>query len=146
MEANAEAALRDDGPLMTDPELRGPAIAAGLVTVAASGRASPLHAEIAVRLADLIDANPLVIEAAHDHEIYVTAAEVLADLLATRGGGGRWGGGGGHPDRAAPLRLRPAAGTGSGSGQLGPWRRSSSTLDMAVGGRSATRRCAGRPA
>jgi pimeloyl-ACP methyl ester carboxylesterase len=84
MEANAEAALRDDGPLITARSFRPGELPAGLVTVAVGRQASPLHAEIAARVADLIHEKPVVLAAADDHEIYLTAPEVLADFLATR--------------------------------------------------------------
>jgi pimeloyl-ACP methyl ester carboxylesterase len=84
MEVNAEAALRDDGPLITARGFRPGELPPGLVTVAVSGQADPLHAEIADRVADLIDDRPVVVEAADDHEIYLTAPEVVADFLADR--------------------------------------------------------------
>ncbi|MEV6489323.1 alpha/beta fold hydrolase [Actinoplanes sp. NPDC051633] len=82
MEPNAEAALRDDGPLIT---ARGfESLPQGLVTVATSRDPNPLHAQIADRLAPLTGNPVSVVEAADDHEIYVKAPAILADWLASR--------------------------------------------------------------
>jgi len=82
MEANAEAALRDDGPLITTRSFQAGELPGGLVTVAVSGQANALHAEIADRVAELIQEKPLVVAAADHHEVYLSAPEVLADFLA----------------------------------------------------------------
>jgi len=84
MEANAEAALRDDGPLIT---ARGfTELPPDLVTVATSETPNPLHAEIADRVAALSGRPVAVVSGADDHEIYVKNPEILATWLATRSG------------------------------------------------------------
>ena len=86
MEANAEAALRDDGPLITARTFApGELPRDGLITVAHSRRPSDFHRDIAVLVAGLIDSDPVVVEAATDHEVYLSDPAVLADHLAASG-------------------------------------------------------------
>lgn len=85
MERNAEAALRDDGPLITLHAVEPGSLRAGRVTVAIGADPDPLHAEIATRLGDLIGAPPVTVDA-DDHEIYLTRPEVLAGFLADHAG------------------------------------------------------------
>jgi hypothetical protein len=54
------------------------------VTVAVGRGTSPLHAGIAEALAARLGRPPLVVEAAADHEVYLTEPDVLADALADR--------------------------------------------------------------
>jgi len=82
MERNAEAALRDDSPLITLHDFERGALSPDRVTVAVGAAPDPLHAEIAERLGDLIGAPPVVVRDADDHEIYLSRPEVLAGFLA----------------------------------------------------------------
>jgi hypothetical protein len=85
MEANAEAALRDDGPLITTRAFVRGELPAGLVTVAVSETPNPLHAEIADRVAALVGSAPVVVPGADDHEIYLSRPAVIADFLVGAG-------------------------------------------------------------
>ena len=84
MERNAEAALRDDAPLITLHAIEPGTLHAGRVTVAIGTDPDPLHAEIATRLGDLIGAPPVTVKDADDHEVYLSRPEVLAGFLAGR--------------------------------------------------------------
>jgi pimeloyl-ACP methyl ester carboxylesterase len=84
MEANAEAALRDDSPLITTRSFAPGELPADLVTVAISETPNPLHGEIATRVGALIDRPPVTVQGADDHEIYVSRPEILADYLTTK--------------------------------------------------------------
>ena len=86
MERNAEAALRDDSPLITLHAFEPGTLPAGRVTVAVGADPDPLHAEIATRLGDLTGAPPVTVKDADDHEIYLTRPEVLAGFLAVHAG------------------------------------------------------------
>jgi pimeloyl-ACP methyl ester carboxylesterase len=81
MEVNAEAALRDDGPLITPRGFVPGEWPAGLVTVAVSETPNPLHAEIADRVAALVGSAPVVVTGADDHESYLSRPDVIADFL-----------------------------------------------------------------
>jgi pimeloyl-ACP methyl ester carboxylesterase len=81
MEANAEAALRDDGPLITTRAFAAGELPSGLVTVAMSETPDPLHAAIAERVAALVGSAPVVVPGADHHEIYVSRPDVMADFL-----------------------------------------------------------------
>jgi hypothetical protein len=82
MEANAEAVLRDDSPLLTTRSFApGELPATGLVTVATSEAPDELHAAIAARVAELTGGAPVVVGGADDHEIYLSRPEILADWL-----------------------------------------------------------------
>jgi pimeloyl-ACP methyl ester carboxylesterase len=82
MEANAEAALRDDGPLITTRAFVAGELPAGLVTVAVSETPDPTHGEIADRIAALIGKSPVRVPGADDHEIYLSRPDLIADFLA----------------------------------------------------------------
>jgi pimeloyl-ACP methyl ester carboxylesterase len=86
MERNAEAALRDDSPLITLHPFEPGTLPAGRVTVAVGAEPDPLHAEIAARLGELAGTAPVTVKDADDHEIYLTRPEVLAGFLAERAG------------------------------------------------------------
>jgi hypothetical protein len=81
MEANAEAALRDDGPLVTTRGFAPGELPADLVTVAVSEQPNPLHGEIAERIAALVGSAPVVVPGADDHDIYFRNPEVMAEFL-----------------------------------------------------------------
>jgi len=80
---NAEPALRDDARIITRHVFGPGDLPADRVTVAVGGGTSPLHAQIADRLAALVGP-PLVVEDAKDHEVYLQQPDVLADALAAR--------------------------------------------------------------
>lgn len=82
MEANAEAAVRDDGPLITARSFGPGELPGGLVTVAHSSSPSALHREIAGRVAALAGTTPVVVAGATDHEVYLSDPAVLATFLA----------------------------------------------------------------
>ena len=84
-ETNAEAALRDDAPLLTTRGFApGELPATGLITVATSAAPDDLHAAIAARLGELIGRPPVLVPGAGDHEVYLSRPDVLADFLRTR--------------------------------------------------------------
>lgn len=84
-EVNAEAALRDDSPLLTTRSFApGELPTTGLITIATSAAPHELHAAIAARLGELIGSAPVPVPAADDHEVYLSRPEVLADFLASR--------------------------------------------------------------
>jgi pimeloyl-ACP methyl ester carboxylesterase len=85
MAVNAEAALRDDSPLLTTRSFApGELPATGLVMVATSEAPNELHAAIAARVAELTGGAPVVVRGADDHEIYLSRPEILADWLRTQ--------------------------------------------------------------
>ncbi len=84
MEANAEAALRDDGPLITTRAFGPGELPAGRVTIAVSASPDPLHGEIADRLAALVGTAPARVEGADDHEAYLSHPDLIADFLTSR--------------------------------------------------------------
>lgn len=77
MEVNAEAAVRDDGPLITMRAFGAGEIPTGRVTVAVSEKPAELHA----RIAALVGPAPVVVPGADDHEIYLKRPEVLVRAL-----------------------------------------------------------------
>ena len=81
MAVNAEAALRDDGPLITTRGFVPGELPSGPVTVAVSENADPMHAGIAERVAALVGSAPVVVPGADDHEVYMLRPEVMADYL-----------------------------------------------------------------
>jgi pimeloyl-ACP methyl ester carboxylesterase len=82
---NAEAALRDDARTITLHAFAPGELPADRVTVAVGRGTSPLHAAIAERLEADLGRPALVVDDADDHEVYLTAPEVLAVALAGRG-------------------------------------------------------------
>ena len=84
MEANAEAALRDDGPLITTRAFRSGELPAGRVTIAVSESPDPMHGAIATRLAALTGGVPVHVPGADDHEAYLSRPGVVAAFLAAR--------------------------------------------------------------
>jgi pimeloyl-ACP methyl ester carboxylesterase len=85
MRVNAEAMLRDDGPVITTHAFASGELPADRITVAVGRGTSPLHAAVAGRLAEELGTPPLVVDGADDHEVYLDRPEVLAEALS-----GRW--------------------------------------------------------
>lgn len=83
-EANAEAILRDDGPLITARAFTAAELSSEKITVALSETPDPLHETIAQRLAELTGRPPLTVKGAGSHEVYLDNPAVLADFLQTR--------------------------------------------------------------
>jgi pimeloyl-ACP methyl ester carboxylesterase len=83
-EPNAEAALRDDGPLVTTRGFVAGELPADKVTVAVSEEPEPLHAGIAERIGELIGKPPVRVKDADGHEVYLHRPDVLADFLTLR--------------------------------------------------------------
>jgi pimeloyl-ACP methyl ester carboxylesterase len=79
-ERNAEAILRDDGPLITARTFTPGELPAEKVVIATSEAPEPLHAETAARLAALIGREPVRVAGAVEHEAYLCRPEVLADF------------------------------------------------------------------
>ncbi len=84
MAVNAEAMLRDDGPVLAAHAFAPGELPADRVTVAVGEDASPLHAAIAERLTAQLGTSPLVVAGADDHEVYLDRPDVLADALTAR--------------------------------------------------------------
>jgi pimeloyl-ACP methyl ester carboxylesterase len=80
--ANAEAALRDDAARITTHLFAAGELPADWVTVAVGRGTSPLHAAIAEALEARLGRPALVVEAAADHEVYLSDPQVLAAALA----------------------------------------------------------------
>jgi pimeloyl-ACP methyl ester carboxylesterase len=83
-ERNAEAILRDDGPLITTRAFAAGELPADLVTIAMSESPEPLHEDIAHRIAALLGREPVRVPDAKTHEVYLEHPEVLAAFLAGR--------------------------------------------------------------
>jgi pimeloyl-ACP methyl ester carboxylesterase len=83
-ERNAEPILRDDGPFITGRCFTADELPAGKVTIAVSQAPDPLHDAIAHRLAELSGRQPVRVENADSHEVYLSRPDVLADFLASR--------------------------------------------------------------
>ncbi|MFC7535379.1 alpha/beta fold hydrolase [Actinoplanes sp. GCM10030250] len=83
-EANAEAMLRDDGPLITARTFASGELPAGKVTVAVSEAPDPLHRAIAERIAALTGTRPVTVDGARHHEVYLDAPLILAGFLQHR--------------------------------------------------------------
>jgi pimeloyl-ACP methyl ester carboxylesterase len=79
---NAEAVLRDDGPIITAHVFAPGELPPERVTVAVGRGTSPLHAAVAERFAAELGRPTLVVEEAGDHEVYLSSPAVLADALA----------------------------------------------------------------
>ena len=82
---NAEAAVRDDAALITRHEFAAGSVPADRVRVARSKGASTLHAQITERMAVAHGLETIVVDATDDHEVYLSAP----DVLAARGWGWR---------------------------------------------------------
>ncbi|MBM7785224.1 alpha/beta fold hydrolase [Tenggerimyces flavus] len=78
---NAEAAVRDDARIITRHEFAPGSLPAGKVAVAIGKNAAPMHVAIAERLTAEVGAEPIIVEAADDHEVYLSQPDVLADAL-----------------------------------------------------------------
>jgi pimeloyl-ACP methyl ester carboxylesterase len=87
MRVNAEAMLRDDGPVITLHAFAPGELPADRVTIAVGESPNPLHAAIAERLAAQLGTQPLVVAGADDHEVYLDRPAVLADALTARWSG-----------------------------------------------------------
>jgi pimeloyl-ACP methyl ester carboxylesterase len=81
---NAEAIVRDDGPLITRRSFAAGELPAGKVTIAVGERADPMHLEIAKTLAEITGAPYRAVPGAGDHEVYLNQPEVLAAWLGAR--------------------------------------------------------------
>ena len=77
---NAEAAVRDDSRVITRHRLDLAGLRGREVTIAVGRDVDPLLGSIAERLAAEVGRPVLVVEAAPDHEVYLTAPEVLTTL------------------------------------------------------------------
>ena len=84
MRANAEAAVRDDARVITRHRFGSDELRRAPVLVAVGSGASPLHGQIADRLAQLTGRPSWVIPNADDHEVYLHRPEVLAAALRSR--------------------------------------------------------------
>jgi hypothetical protein len=80
-EANAEAVLRDDGPLITARVFTAGELPGERVTLAVSETPDPLHEAIAQRLAELTGRPVVTVKGAGSHEVYLDNPDVLADFL-----------------------------------------------------------------
>jgi pimeloyl-ACP methyl ester carboxylesterase len=78
---NAEAIVRDDGPLITRRQFAAGELPAGKVTVAVSEQPDPMHEAIAQRLAEITGSPYVRVPGADDHEVYLSRPEVLATWL-----------------------------------------------------------------
>jgi pimeloyl-ACP methyl ester carboxylesterase len=81
MRRNAEAALRDDGPIITGHRL-DPVPNSVEVVIATGETPGPLLGQVASALGRRYGTDVWVIAQAHDHEVYLSAPEVLADAVA----------------------------------------------------------------
>jgi pimeloyl-ACP methyl ester carboxylesterase len=84
MMANAEAIVRDDGPLITRRGFAAGELPTGKVTIAVRERPDQMHEAIAAMLAEITGTAHVLVPGADDHEIYLTRPEVLADWVGTR--------------------------------------------------------------
>ncbi len=81
MMRNAEAAIRDDASIITAHRLT-PQPGAADVVIAVGAGVDPLLDQIAVALAAAYGTPVYPVPAAHEHEIYLSRPEVLADAVA----------------------------------------------------------------
>jgi hypothetical protein len=81
---NAEAIVRDDGPLITRRGFVAGELPADRVTIAVSEQPDPMHLAIAQRLAELTGRPVEHVTGADEHEIYLTRPEVLAKWVSGR--------------------------------------------------------------
>ena len=84
MARNAEAIVRDDGPLITRWAGPGRELAAAPVTIAVGEHPDDLHAAIAARLAEFTGRPVERVAGATDHEVYLARPEVFAAWLERR--------------------------------------------------------------
>lgn len=75
---NAEAAVRDDGPVITRHEFAPGALPASRIRLARSAGTSALHAAVIDGLVAAHGLRVEMVEGAADHEVYLSAPEVLA--------------------------------------------------------------------
>jgi pimeloyl-ACP methyl ester carboxylesterase len=80
-EPNAEAALRDDGPLIVRYRPAAGRLPADKITLAVTEGVSPLHRDIAEILGEEIGRPPVVLAGAREHEDYLLAPVQSADLI-----------------------------------------------------------------
>ncbi|PZF80636.1 alpha/beta fold hydrolase [Jiangella anatolica] len=80
---NAEAIVRDDGPLITAHVFAPGELPADRVTIAVGEATDPMHSAIAEAIAALAGTPVTVVPGVTDHEVYLHEPEVLADWLAT---------------------------------------------------------------
>jgi pimeloyl-ACP methyl ester carboxylesterase len=81
---NAEAIVRDDGPLITRRRFTRGELPAGKVTIAVGEHPDPVHLAIAEALADIVGTPYVRVPDADDHEIYLSRPEVLATWIGVR--------------------------------------------------------------
>jgi pimeloyl-ACP methyl ester carboxylesterase len=81
---NAEAMVRDDGPLITRREFAAGELPAEKVTIAISESPDPMHEAIGERLAALVGTACVRVPGADDHEIYLTRPDVIAGWIGAR--------------------------------------------------------------
>lgn len=84
MRRNAEAAVRDDAPVITRHRFRFDELAAAPAVVAVGSGAAELHVMIAARLGELMGRPVWTVPGVDDHEIYLHRPEVLADAVQSR--------------------------------------------------------------
>lgn len=77
---NAEAAVRDDARIITRHEFPAGSLPGERVRLAYGGGVSGLHAGVVDRLVAAHGLSTVVVDAADDHEVYLLAPEVLADV------------------------------------------------------------------
>lgn len=77
---NAEAAVRDDARIITRHEFPAGSLPPGRVRLARGGGVSDLHAGVIERLTAVHALTTVVVDAALDHEVYLTDPEVLATV------------------------------------------------------------------
>ena len=83
MRRNAEPALRDDGPMITVQPLH-PRPGAAEVVIATGASPDPLLGRIAAVLAAAFGTHVWTVTDAEDHEVYLSAPQVLAAALGAR--------------------------------------------------------------
>ena len=81
---NAEAIVRDDGPLITRREFAAGELPAGTVTIAVGESTDPMFESIAEGLSELTARPYERVPGAHHHEVYLTDPDVLADWISVR--------------------------------------------------------------
>jgi pimeloyl-ACP methyl ester carboxylesterase len=84
MMANAEAIVRDDGPLITRRGFLPGELPAGKVTIALGEQPDPMHLAIAEALSAIVGCPYVRVPGADDHEVYLGRPDVLAAWLCAR--------------------------------------------------------------